>query len=166
MAEIPALIATVSGTTSNTYGTEAECLAYMRIRPGGQEWLDKDPADRRGSLLFATILIEREVFWGLKEDSAQALQFPRVPGTSGVIPTAIKHAQFEQALDLVTGDYADRVSFVDTQELGVREMRNERTTVRMVPASNSGALPAWKLSTTARSLIAPYMDATLMVARA
>lgn len=166
MAEIPAIVATVNGTSSNSYVTVDECLAYMRLRPGGALWLDLDAADRRGTLLFAAILIEREVFAGVKEVATQSMQFPRQPsGADNTIPLAIQHAQCEQALDVANNGYRDREEFTDTQELGVREMRADETTVRMVPSHN-GAMPAWKLCSTARNLISPFMENRILVGRA
>ncbi len=163
MAEIVPIVATASGTTSNSYVTEAEADTYMRLRPGAEDWAELDTQDKRGHLIFATIQIEREVFWSRKSVEAGALQFPRNGET--VVPLGVQHAQLEQALDLMTGNFSRRQEFLEMQAAGVRQSDAGDTRIRMYPF-HAESMAKFKLCSQARNLLNPYIEHGLIVARA
>ena len=167
MAEIDDIVATPASLTANSYGTLQECTDYLRIRPGGEAWLDLDTTQQRGTLLFAAILNDREIYWGRKTDPDQAMKFPRGVQTAGaeIVPVAIKQAQFESALDLARGSFLQREEFQEMQALGIRQYDADDTRIRMQPFLIE-ALPMYKLSSAARSLLGPYTETVIKVGRA
>ncbi len=160
---VATLDATVSGLTSNTYGTNAEAVLHLEIRPGGKAFIDLDSEQQNAALLYSTIMIDRETFWGQKTVAAQALKFPRAGDT--VINLDVKHAQFEQALHLVDGGWLKQMEFLDLQSLGVREVAAEGTKVRNWPFTPD-AFPAWRLAPQARNLLLRFLETGAILARA
>ncbi len=160
---LPAIDATVSGADANSYDTLANANAYFELHPMGQIWADAEVEDRTRSLLFAVVLINRETFFGQVSNGTQAMKFPRTC-CSNLIPDTVKHAQFEQALDLLTGGYAQRLNVIEMKEMGVRQITAAETMQRMGP-SFPFAFPMYKLSPTARELISRWMENTYILGR-
>jgi hypothetical protein len=160
---VPAIDATASGADANSYVTETEALEYFELRPGTTRWDTISANERRAALIFARILIERETFWGTKSAATQALQFPRSPDTS--VPLAVKHAQMEQALDVIDGGYLKRLHQDELQEAGIRQVMTVDTQMRAIP-TRPNAFPMYKLCSTARALLQPYIDSSVIAGRA
>ena len=160
---IAAIDATASGAAANSYVTEQEALDYFELHPGAKRWDVISSDERRAALIFARILIEREVFWAQKSNASQALEFPR--GGDTAVPEPVKHAQLEQALDIVTGGYLRRIHQDELQEAGIRQTTTSDSQTRMIPTRPT-AFPMYKLSGTARQLLQPYIDAGVIAGRA
>lgn len=163
MAETAAIDDTISGVSANSYVSEQEAIDYLRIRPGGEAWAALSASDQRGHLLFAAIMIEREVFWGQKVEETQALKFPRSGDAD--VPLKVQHAQIEQALDLMTGNFARRQEFLEMQSSGVRQSDAGDTRIRMFPF-HAESMAKYKLCSQARTLLNPYIEHNLAVVRA
>ncbi len=164
---IAAIDATVGGPAANSYVTEAEANAYLEIRPGAQKWDGLNEDQRRGLLLFARILIDRETFWGRKRAPAQALQFPRSGDEDTVGPFVfqeVKDAQVEQALDLACGGYLRRLRQDEIQESGIRQVTTGQSQVRSTVFRPT--LAVYKLGPASRNLILPFIDHSAVIGRA
>ena len=94
----------------NTYGTEAEANAYFLQRVNAEDW---DTAiDPEAALVSAARRLDQESFQGVRTDSTQAMAWPRTGATdedgyaiaSDAYPAALKRAQFELALALLSDD--------------------------------------------------------------
>ena len=104
-----ALDTTVGGPSADSYGSEAESLAYHTSR-GNAAWGTAQAGDRETALRRAAAWLDGEyrMRWpGVKTNGRnQALDWPRVDATdvdgfevsSSTIPNEIKSAQFEAAL--------------------------------------------------------------------
>jgi hypothetical protein len=160
---VAAIDATAKGADANSYATEAEAISYFEIHPEGEVWMNENASSRRAALLFAVKLIEREIFWGTKSTSTQALKFPR--NGNDTVVTDVKEAQLEQALDLITKGYTKRLRVIEMKELGVRQVTAAETMQRMVP-SFPFAFSIYKLSPTARELLSRYMEDSVQLGRA
>lgn len=160
---IAAIDATSGGASANSYGLEAEATAYFEIRPGGNLWVDLGAEQKRGALQFAAILIDRETFWGQKNDATQALKFPRTNQSD--VPLKVKHAQFEQALHLVDGGYLKQLDFIEAQSSGIREVSAGDTRTRMIP-SHSDSFASFQLAPPARQLLSGFVEGGARVGRA
>jgi hypothetical protein len=160
---IPAIDVTLSGADANSYATLAQATAYFELRPGGKKFLDLNQDEKTAALLFATILIDRETYWGQKETSTQALMFPRT-GMSA-IPEKVQHAQFEQVLALVNGDYLRQLDQIALQSAGAREVTTKGVRVRFVTYHHE-SFPAWRLTPQARQLLQGYIEFGLELGRA
>ena len=157
--------ATVGGASSNSYVTPAEAEIYFEIRPGSEKWDELDSDRKRAALIFATMLIDRETFWSRKNDSTQALKFPRGTAVSPIIPGKVKTAQMEETIDICNGNYVKRLDFIDLKEMGVRQSSVDETLIRMFP-SFATAFPVMKLSPSARELLLPFIEISVLAARA
>lgn len=105
----PTLVATVGGSTSNSYITQADAQTYLDGRLDVAEWTSAATADKDRALIMATYRLEQEEFPGTKVSTAQALKWPRY-GTydddgdgydNDEIPTPIEHACCELAVALL-----------------------------------------------------------------
>lgn len=155
--------ATDGGESANSYDTLANANAYFQMRPDSAAWKDADVSERVGAMLFATVLIERETYYARKAADAQALSFPLQ--AQSAVPLKVKHAQFEQALDLLRGDWVQREEFRELQSTGVRQLTTRETQTRMVPATPDG-YPAYSLCRAARELLLGFMDSSVVLGRA
>ena len=160
---VPAIDATLEGASANSYVTEAEAVAYLELRPGGKKLLDKDGAERRAALLFAVTLMNRETFWGRRKTDTQSLEFPR--SDQSAIPQSVKDAQVEQALDLATGGYLNRLKMIEQQSAGVTNVTTNEIEIRM-RGYHQDAFPSFRLSANARQLLQPYVEMGILVGRA
>jgi hypothetical protein len=103
-------VATVGGSTSNSYVTRANAQTYFDGRLDVDEWTNASGADKDRSLIMATYRLEHEEFPGTKAaPTSQALEWPRYGtydqnGTgwdSDEIPTPIERACCELAIALL-----------------------------------------------------------------
>lgn len=155
--------ATDAGAAANSFETLANANIYFEKRPDSDAWKDGNVPERVGCMLFAAILIQREVFYAKKNSDTQALSFP-LTGQS-VVPEKVKHSQLEQALDLMKGEWTKREEFRELQSLGIRQITTRETQTRMENATPDG-FPAYSLCRAARELLLPYMESTVRLARA
>ena len=160
---VPAIDATLEGPAANSYVTEVEALAYLELRPGGKKLLDKDGVERRAALLFAATLMNRETFWGRRKTTTQALEFPR--NEQAVIPQAVREAQIEQALDLASGGYLNRLKMIEEQSAGVTRVATNEILIQM-RGFHQDAFPSFRLSANARQLLQPYVETGIILGRA
>ena len=102
-----ALITTISGLSSDSYGTLAEADLYFTGHVDSNMWSMLDIAHKEYLLKTAAQLMEKWDYQGEPVVAEQALAWPRVnvyrgfrkvPVPSDVIPQEIKDAQFELAL--------------------------------------------------------------------
>ena len=107
-----AIDATAGGGTSNCYCTVAEAEAYFASRGFSDNWNGATPDAQIQALLWATRLLDLQVWRGMKRMYTNALRWPRaglqdrdgyiVPYDT--IPTFIKYATCEWALYLLKED--------------------------------------------------------------
>jgi hypothetical protein len=108
-----ALIATVGGSTSNSYTTLAEADAYFADRLNSSEWSAASNGTKEKALITATRRIDEEQFLGYKASLTQALKWPRynVLDEDGhyfafdSIPERVKQAVYITALELLRADF-------------------------------------------------------------
>ena len=156
------LDATDSGAAANSYVDFDDANAYFERRPDSGAWKDANVGARVGALLFAVILIERETFYARRASDAQALSFPL--GGQTVVPTKAKHAQLEQALDLLKGDWTRREEFRQMQAVGIKSVTTRETSTDMAPVTADG-YPAYSLCRATRELLMPYIETTIRLGR-
>lgn len=170
-----ALTVTIGSTTADSYGTQEEATAYFTSTGRADRWTAIVNAARdESSLRLAMLLIEAQDYIGERANASgvmQSLEFPRSvtnyrgrdattlggttwtdkrgrEWTSLVIPTPIKHAQFEQALAMAENDQwlNDRYS--------KQEVSAGNTTVKVRVGSDLALCLAAKL------LVRPFLAAT------
>ena len=103
------LVATVGGTSSNSYLTLAAAQLYMDTRPTVAEWTAATTNAQNQALISATFRLEQEEYLGVITDRDQALKWPRSGLTDedgrqyddDDIPTPIERACCEVALALL-----------------------------------------------------------------
>lgn len=165
---VPDIDATAGGASANSYGTVAEANAYFEIRPGSHEWINADADGQKACLQFAVVLIDRETYFGSKRSASQALEFPRHgdddENGDPFIYTDVKHAQFEQALDLLKGDYMRRLRQDEIQEGGIRQVTTGQSQIRSTVSRPS--LAVYKLCTAARGLLLQFVEMSVKLGRA
>lgn len=118
--------ATVGGTTSNSYVTEAEVNAYMEVRNHASLWETID--DPEPFIISATNQIDWFMkFNGQKTSSTQALMFPRTDCydykldeyvASDSIPSKVKYAVCELILASLEED-----RFKDSDMAGIQQVQ-------------------------------------------
>lgn len=86
---------------SDSYVTLTEAAAYLGRRLRTSAWDSADTPTREKALKHATIVLEGLPWAGDKDDAEQTLAFPR---DGDDVPQAIKDAQIETALWLLTFD--------------------------------------------------------------
>lgn len=112
-----ALTVTIAGASSDSYATLAEANAFLEELGGATDtaWDALTDTQKESYLKRAARLIDQHVFRGYKYDCStatagqapgQALAFPRHFDLDGsgdeYVPTAVKHAQIEIAVHLMT----------------------------------------------------------------
>ncbi len=122
-----ALVATVSGASSNSYVTLAEAETYFGDRLGASDngnWnkdsagTSRTDATKSAALVTATRRIDEEQFLGVKVSTTQALKWPRydvndedgIPfydSSSPAIPERVKQATYLCALELLKTNFLD-----------------------------------------------------------
>lgn len=152
-----ALIATVGGASSNSFGTEEEADTYFEDRPQAADWRDLKGA-KESWLVQATDRLSQLSYQGKRADPDQALPFPRigviVDGVrlaSDEIPDAIKRAEFKLALLLS----AEADPLADTGLEGFERLKVD--VIEIVPRDTR---PAGELPEDIRREIAPYLAGT------
>src|ERR1041385_7228772 len=97
-----ALIATIGGSTSNSYVTLTEANDYFDDRLNAAEWNAATSDSKEKALITATRRIDEEQFVGYKVSNTQALKWPRfnvydedgLIFDSTTIPERVKHAVY------------------------------------------------------------------------
>jgi len=105
----PTIVATVGGSSSNSYITRANAQLYFDTRLDTAEWTNAGGADKDRALIMATYRLDQEEYVGSKVDTAQALLFPRYGALKedgswwdyDEIPTPVEHATCELALAIL-----------------------------------------------------------------
>lgn len=103
------LDATVGGATANAYADRPTADAYFDGRPDAAAWTSAIVGTKEQALVAATSRLEQERWKGMRVNTAQRLQWPRVgtydpdgyfyPSTS--IPRPVQEASFELALAIL-----------------------------------------------------------------
>lgn len=100
-----ALDATVGGTSSNSYVTQADATTYFGHRFDATEWTNASSDNRNIALMMATARLDQEEYTGLRVDDDQRLKWPRygvyvdnVYQEETAVPRPIKEATYELAL--------------------------------------------------------------------
>jgi len=108
------LVATVSGTTSNSYLAVVDGDTLAEARFGADAWTAASSADKAKALVQATRDLDAVRIRGYKVDTNQALEFPRdcQEEPTDEIPADVQWACMEQALWILsnqtTGGTTDR----------------------------------------------------------
>jgi len=124
-----ALDATISGTTSNSYVTEAEALTYFDDSLDAAAWTaitTKAPA-----LISSTSFLELMFYYGTKTVSAQALNHPRsgIYDQYGIsIPSTIIAPQIKEATYLLALYMAENPDAFDVKSY-VKKIRVDVITI-------------------------------------
>lgn len=108
--------ATVSGASANSYVTLAEAIAYFEGRLFADAWTSASVADQNAALVWAASIIDTRVRWkGTLPTYTQSRAWPRAQVDdpiandgrwidSTIVPKAIKDAQCEMSMSLLTAD--------------------------------------------------------------
>ena len=148
------LVATVGGTTSNTYATQAEGDQFDDNRPAssGNDWSGASSDVKDEALLWSCILLDSLFVWtGAVVDYDQVLLWPRqaMYYRSGegvlttVVPTELKNAQCEFARLLIA---EDRMADLAAETKGLKSLKagpvalEWRENARSVPVPDAVAL--------------------------
>jgi len=136
--------ATVGGSTSNSYVTLAEAVAYFEGRLNTAAWdvLTSDEA-KNVALVSACRRIDQEEFSGVRSSLEQALAWPRwgasadgIRVDSQEIPQRVKNAQCELALFMLQSDL-----LADTGLEGFERVKVGPLEVTPRHGRRAGALP-------------------------
>lgn len=149
---MPTLVATVGGSTANSYATVAEAETFFDGRLGVTAWLNADEDDKARALIQATHRIDQEDFVGNPvlplndrntSGSTQALKWPRYWATApdgwhydqNQIPTQVQRATMLLALAILSGDF-------DSTQTGLEGYAEVRVGPLMVKPIAASARPA------------------------
>lgn len=145
-----ALVATVSGVSSNSYATLAEATAYHDGRLWSDEWAAATAAKREAALRYATSIIDRFDFEPNTRPAVdgQALRWPRtgvfdLDGNRlpvNVVPAPIVAACCELAYSLLVDDRTAEVAVPEFKSLSVAGIGVEFN-VREANAARKPILP-------------------------
>lgn len=112
--------ASPGSATANSYATLADANTYFEGHVAGAAWALKTEDERNRALAQATRMLDAYVTWrGSRASTGQALAWPRsglaYPDTglsvaSGVIPTELARATFEQARALLAANREDELA--------------------------------------------------------
>jgi len=134
--------ATPGGSTANSYVTIEAAEAYFAGRVGAEAWMNATADQKERALITAARGLERLRWPGVKSNAGQALSWPRI-GAHGVeddaIPTAIRDAQCEEALALLTPEVVRRrqLRAAGVTDVGLNDVRE-----RYAPVGAEGLLSA------------------------
>jgi hypothetical protein len=149
-----ALVATVGGSTSNSYVLLAEAESYFddRINSTAAGNWDTDSAGvartdaaKSAALVTATRRIDEEQFFGYKASTLQALKWPRANVTdedgnyydTDEIPVPVKQATYLTALELLRAD------FLQEDYMGnFSYFQSGAVQIKQFTQSSTGRLPA------------------------
>lgn len=121
------LIATVGGTTSNSYCTKAEADAYHESRLHNTTWTSATTTQHEAALVWATRLMDEQITWkGTPVSENQALAWPQEYQydrygndiDEDVIPNDVKNAVAEFAFFLIASDRT-----ADSDSKGIKRMK-------------------------------------------
>lgn len=152
---MPTVVATVGGSTSNSYVEVAEADTFFDERVGSTAWtVDASADDKARAVIQATRRIDQEQFVGYPvrpltdraaSGTTQALQWPRYNAEApdgwwyaqDVIPEPIKRATMMLARAIVAGEF----QAADTGLEGFEEVVVDVLKVKPVKGHRSGGLP-------------------------
>ena len=138
-----ALDATVGGAAANSYVTVAEGTAYYATHLYAAVWATLTTEQKEAALISATrVLDANQCFTGVPASETQALQWPRagmfnrngVAIPENVIPTELKYAVFELALNLAT---RNTTVLTDIQAQGLIKLKAGPVELGWATASNA-----------------------------
>jgi hypothetical protein len=139
-----AIIATVGGTTSNSYGTLAEAEAYFLNRLDTEDWDDAEQAEQEQALIQATLQLDELDYIGQPATDTQALKWPRVDDDvfalvwgETEIPPKLKLAEFELALSLLDSEGAGTTAPVSSLKIGSSVQVSYDTSLALAAAVDS-----------------------------
>lgn len=106
------IIATPGAPDANSYVTLEEANAYHQARLHNDEWQSADDAQKEAAILWATRLLDREMWAGRRTNELQGLRWPRTGIydqddywiKQDVVPTFLKNATAELAFLLLQSD--------------------------------------------------------------
>jgi hypothetical protein len=158
---MPTLIATVQGTTSNSYITVADADTYFDERIGSSAWTGEDADDKARALIQATRRIDQEKYQGTKVTEGQALKWPRFWATDDdgeefaedAIPVIVRQATCELALQYLTDDDSGTVPLLDT---GLEQFDTAK--VGSLDMSRDPSFKAGQLPANVRRLLRPVLE--------
>src|SRR5690348_15449444 len=144
------LDATVGGTNSNSYVTQAAADSYFADRLFSDAWDAATSGEQDSALIMAAKRIDQENFIGVRTSSTQALKWPRayvpIPGEnyvygvryfdSNTIPQQVKDAQCEYALLMIASDVLAQDDLANFKSVRVGPI-----SVDFNQPVNSGVLP-------------------------
>ena len=152
-----ALIATVGGASSNSFGSEEEADTFFEDRPQFSEWIALK-ATKESFLIAACDRLSQLSYQGRRSDVDQALPFPRigvvvdgVEFDSDVIPSRIKAAQFKLAYLLSSQE----APLADTGLEGFERLKVD--VIEIVPRFSR---PAGELPQDVQREIRPFLSGT------
>ena len=133
------------------YPTVTVADSYFGDHWNASIWFKKDTDDKNKALIHATRLVDALNYKGVKNDSAQTLEFPR--GSDTTVPDDIIHATCEVALALVDGRNLETEHFnmsrTSANVAGVH-VRHDPEILNVAFLHNIPSMVAW-------SLLMPYL---------
>jgi len=106
-----AIDTTINGDNANSYISIEDANDYFMGRLYSDLWINADDIKKEQALRTATARIDMEKFYGDKQQSSQALKFPRVnigylDGVliDGILPKTLLNATCELAIYLLSND--------------------------------------------------------------
>ena len=181
MADAVTIIATKGSYDSNTYVTLAEANAYFVARLDCEHWTSATDDDKRRALITATRLVDGLTFKYARETTTQALAFPRVGsptherhilyasnGVTTIIPTDIKNAVYEQALQLLSSGSTGGGELAELRKQGVKTQSIGDVTVQFSESAKeivSGPAQEEALSSNALTILKTWIDRTWRCSR-
>lgn len=95
----------ISGTSYDIYGTQADAKKYFAARTDGASFSGRPDLAQKQLLVMATRMIDRQIWQGAKTSSSQPLAFPRTGMTVGgeevdgsVVPDDVEFGCYELAM--------------------------------------------------------------------
>lgn len=139
------LVATIGGSSSNSYVTREAAAEYFARRMRTTAWDDATDADQDLALMTAASRLDQEDFYGYRATNEQAMKWPRVDTydedgryySPDAVPQVVRDAQCELALLLLETDALkqSRLSNFEQLEIGPLKLKPKQP-------QSSGALPA------------------------
>ena len=132
---------TVGGATAESYASVAEADAYLVFRGDTSSWSALSTTDKELKLKWAASILQDLAWQGTKNDTAQALEWPRYDAydKSGwlilttVIPPELKLAQAELAFQLIANDWTQGLGPTVPTRVKVGSIEIENQSVNGLP---------------------------------
>jgi hypothetical protein len=136
----------------NSYVDEDFSNAYLAGKTG-YNWAALNAPQKESLLMLATSRVDAQILVGIKTDSTQKLEFPRMIDCEkqAAVPEAVKQAVCEEAFDLITRANSERAKL---QRDGVKSFSygNVSETFGSMPFAGTKLY-----SSEARLLLRPYL---------